>query len=276
MSKVSVFEHGWIDLVFEGRNQEYGAYQLRKQDPKTTMLALFTGIGVMVLLVSIPMLINRFNPIAPIADGELELPTQTAIEIEAYKLPETPKPKPATEQPAAAAPQTNVATVEFRPMEATSEPVAPTVTSQDLVNALPASVTTEGNGTGPTLGPVGPATSGTGTSPSGTSTAPGGIETFVDVAPQYPGGLSEFYKEVARKFDTSDLQNVTTIKLLVYFVVEPDGTLSGIKAVRDPGQGMGTEAVRVLKSLKAKWKPGIKGGKAVRTAYNMPITIKVN
>lgn len=275
MSKVSVFENGWIDLVFEGRNQEYGAYQLRKQDPKTTILALVSGIGLVVTLITIPFLINRFGKET---SDVISCPFPDPITpIELIELPKTPEtPKPQIEQPAAAAPQTNVPTVEFRPMVATSEPVAPTVSSQDLVNSLPANVTTEGNGTGPSLGPVGTAPSGNGTSFSGTSNTPGEIETFVDVAPQYPGGLAEFYKEVAKKFDTSDLQNVATIKVLVYFVVEPDGTLSNIKAVRDPGQGMGTEAVRVLKSLKAKWKPGMKGGKAVRTAYNMPITIKVN
>ncbi|MCR5861861.1 hypothetical protein LRS05_06785 [Flavobacterium sp. J372] len=41
MPKVSVFERGWIDLVFEGRNKAYGAYQLRKDDGKTTMKAFF-------------------------------------------------------------------------------------------------------------------------------------------------------------------------------------------------------------------------------------------
>ena len=65
MSKVSVFDQAWIDLVFEGRNKDYGAYQLRKQDPKTTMIALFSGIALIGLLISIPVLINYFKPVEP-------------------------------------------------------------------------------------------------------------------------------------------------------------------------------------------------------------------
>ncbi len=42
MSKLSIYENSWLDLVFEGRNKEYGAYQLRQQNPKTTLKALFS------------------------------------------------------------------------------------------------------------------------------------------------------------------------------------------------------------------------------------------
>lgn len=276
MSKVSVFDHGWIDLVFEGRNQEYGAYQLRKQDPKTTMLALFTGIGVMVLLVSIPLIINRFNPPDIVPDAHTDTAGLVVIEIETPAI-ELPKPKPVTEQPAGAAAQSNVPTVEFRPVEATSQPVTTTLTTEILTNTQPAGVTTAGTGTEPSIGTIGTSTSGTGTSPVAAS-GPGGVENManVDVVPEYPGGLDAFRKDVANKFKAPDIENLSVIKVLVSFVVETDGTLSNIKATRDPGYGMGTEAVRVLKSLKAKWKPGMKGGKAVRTAYNLPITVKIN
>jgi protein TonB len=127
------------------------------------------------------------------------------------------------------------------------------------------------------MGPVGPASSGTGTSPTATSsTGSGPIEIVVDVTPEYPGGLDAFRRDVANRFKTPDVENLSVIKVLVSFVVEPDGTLSNIKATRDPGYGLGAEAVRVLKSLKAKWKPGMKDGKAVRTAYSLPITVKIN
>ncbi|MBC8645308.1 energy transducer TonB [Flavobacterium lindanitolerans] len=65
------------------------------------------------------------------------------------------------------------------------------------------------------------------------------------------------------------------MKVFVYFVVEKDGTLTNIKVVRDPGYGLGAEAIRVLKSIKTKWKPGIQNDKPVRTAYNLPITVEI-
>ncbi|MCO6146801.1 energy transducer TonB [Flavobacterium sp. NRK1] len=278
MSKVSVFDHGWIDLVFEGRNQNYGAYQLRKQDSKTTILAFFAGLGVIALLVGIPAIASRLKPL-PIPDEltGVEI-TPTTIEVEPFKMPETPKPKPEpiVEEPAApaAAPaQSNVPTIELRPFTATSEPTPTLPTTSDFENAVPAANSTQGTSTQISLTP------GTGTSLTSTTTTTAGtgdaIETFVDVAPLYPGGLKEFYKDVADRFRTPDIET-STVKVLVSFVVETDGTLSNIKATRDPGYGLGAEAVRVLKSLKATWKPGMKGGKAVRTAYSLPITVKTH
>lgn len=276
MSKVSVFDHGWIDLVFEGRNQEYGAYQLRKQDSKTTILAFFTGVGIMALLVSIPMIINYLRPQDIIPDVPSDPGGLVIVEIEQPVL-ELPKPKPTVEEPAGAAAQSNVSTTEFKPLAPTTDPVTTTITTQQLITSPPAAATTEGTGTGPSIGPVGPASSGTGPSPAATSsTGSGPIEIVVDVTPEYPGGLDAFRRDVANKFKTPDIENLSVIKVLVSFVVEPDGTLSNIKATRDPGYGLGTEAVRVLKSLKTKWKPGMKGGKAVRTAYSLPITVKIN
>ena len=41
MSKLSIYETGWINLVFQDRSKEYGAYQLRQESTKTTLIALF-------------------------------------------------------------------------------------------------------------------------------------------------------------------------------------------------------------------------------------------
>lgn len=277
MSKVSVFDHGWIDLVFEGRNQQYGAYQLRKQDAQTTIKAFFTGIGILLLLVGIPAIANYLKPvvIAPetIVDSITPVDLSDPIEI---PVPPVAKPEPIASEPAAPAAQSVTPTTELKPLVATSEPTPDLPTTSDFDNAPPAAATTAGTGTQISLNP-GTATSGTGTYTGPTAGGgEGAIENFVDVAPLYPGGLSEFYKDVANKFRTPEVANATTMKVYVSFVVEPDGTLSNIKATKDPGYGMGAEAVRVLKSLKAKWTPGKKGGRTVRTAYNLPITVKVH
>lgn len=277
MSKVSVFEHGWIDLVFEGRNQQYGAYQLRKQDAQTTVKAFFTGLGIMLLLVGIPAVSNYLKPL-PLIDESFKNPITPVDLADPFKVTEPPavKPDPIVEEPAGPAVQSNTPTTEFKPLVATSGPTTDLPTTDDFAKAPPAGETTLGEGTQISLNPgtavTGPSTL-TGT---GNTTGEGVIENVVDVAPIYPGGLSEFYKDVANRFRTPEVANATIMKVYVSFVVEPDGTLSNIKALRDPGYGMGAEAIRVLKSLKAKWTPGKKAGRAVRTAYNLPITVKVN
>jgi protein TonB len=52
--------------------------------------------------------------------------------------------------------------------------------------------------------------------------------------------------------------------------------MTDIKVIKDPGYGMGKEAIRVLKSLKTKWTPGIINSKPVRTSYNLPISVVMN
>ncbi len=59
-------------------------------------------------------------------------------------------------------------------------------------------------------------------------------------------------------------------RVYVQFIVEPDGSLSNIKAVHGPGHGSSEEAIRVL-SMSPKWNPGMQNGKAVRVAYTVPI-----
>lgn len=275
MSKVSIVDQGWIDLVFEGRNKDYGAYQLRRDDSKTTAIALVSGISLMCALVAIPATINYFKDEAIVTDSSITLPETTVlVDIEPLTIEQ---PKPAVTKPAGGT-TSSQPTVAYTTLVATSDPTPTDIPDTNTVlNTNAGSTTSLGDpngtltGTAPTGTPPG---AGTGIAPTGGDG--GTIETFVDVAPQFPGGIQEFYDKIITKFRTPEVNDTKTLKVYVSFVVEIDGSLTAIKASRDPGYGMGAEAVRVLKSITTKWKPGMKNGKAVRTAYNLPITIKVH
>lgn len=277
MSKVSVFDRGWIDLVFEGRNKSYGAYQLRRDDSKTTMIALFTGIALLFAAVSIPVAVNylkKDTAVMPAPEGTIVL---TEI-MPPVAEPPKPEPAPQQQQQATAAPASSTPTVKFTPPVVTQTAPADLPTIDDFDNANPGSSDNPGDSQAAIV--IGPSGTDEGT-PGGTGTAPEGHEGPVlpgtlDVAPAFPGGLEAFYKKVGREFDTPETLTKTTLKVFVTFVVEKDGTMTGIKALNDPGHGIGREAVRVLKSIKAKWKPGIKCGKPVRTAYTLPIIVNAN
>ena len=86
MSNVSIYEKNWIDLVFEGKNQEYGAYQLRKENSKTTLLSLFYGT----------LLVGGFIASFVIFNLKSDVPVTTPTEIidelirvTTFKIPET-------------------------------------------------------------------------------------------------------------------------------------------------------------------------------------------
>lgn len=286
MSKVSVFDQGWIDLVFEGRNKAYGAYKLRQEQSKTTIVAFITGVGLILALVSIPSVINYFNPQEAIVSDNSgpTLIEPKFIDENIYKIPEESKPEPAKpepiiEEPAAAAPRTPEPTIRFRPVEAVSTPVVSEVpTTEEVIATQTSSVTSEGDGSGnfstDVTSPTGVESgTGTGTDPNGTGEAVN--LAILDEAPSFPGGIDKFYKKVGQEFNAPETGSATTLKVYVSFVVEKDGSMSNIKVLRDPGYGAGKEAIRVLKSIKTKWKPGKMKGNSVRTAYNLPITINI-
>ena len=95
----------------------------------------------------------------------------------------------------------------------------------------------------------------------------------IEVKPEFPGGVQAFYKFIAANYRSPDVAGLQG-KIFVSFVVDKDGSLTDIKAVRDIGYGTGLEAVRVF-SLSPKWKPAMQNGEAVRCSYLIPITINV-
>lgn len=97
--------------------------------------------------------------------------------------------------------------------------------------------------------------------------------TEVEILPNYPGGIRQFYDYVKANFKKSDADKNTTAKIIVSFIVEKDGSLSTIKILRSPNATLGTETTRVLEAS-PKWIPGEMNGEKVRVQYSLPIQIK--
>lgn len=93
----------------------------------------------------------------------------------------------------------------------------------------------------------------------------------IDVRPEYPGGMSEFYLYIQKNYKVPYVKGLTG-KVLVSFVVEKDGSITDIKVLKDLGYGTGDEAVRILKNCK-KWSPGEQNGAKVRCSYVLPINL---
>lgn len=62
MSKLSLYQTSWINLIFQDKNKEYGAYQLCQESAKTSLTALFMGLLFSVAVVAVPLIISYFNP----------------------------------------------------------------------------------------------------------------------------------------------------------------------------------------------------------------------
>jgi beta-lactamase regulating signal transducer with metallopeptidase domain len=100
------------------------------------------------------------------------------------------------------------------------------------------------------------------------------LDTTSVKEPQFPGGINQFYMFVGKNFKIPAELSKKQLdgKLTMEFMVEKDGSLSEIKAVKDLGYGLADEAIRVLK-LSPKWIPASENGQPVRVSYTLPITI---
>jgi periplasmic protein TonB len=269
MKNVSIFEKKWIDLVFEGKNKMYGAYQLREENSKTTVIAFFYGLTFLVSVTGLGLLLSSFRDkpaphVVPAADTP---PIIVTLIHRNEKKPEILKP---------AAQRTKKTAAVLDKILKNPVIVAPEKAENNLVKTTAANnVPTSENGE------IGTANMPAGTGGGGTEVAEIKDNTTIvttnllDKQPNFPGGMEKFYAFVGKNYKTPDVELETTIKVYVSFVIEPDGSMSNIKVVRDPGYGFGKEAIRVLTALKTKWEAGVLDGVKVRTAYNLPISVKV-
>ncbi|MGM8361275.1 energy transducer TonB [Flavobacterium sp. ARAG 55.4] len=281
MSQHSLYESNWINLVFENRNKEYGAFQLRQQTTRTSFNALFIGVLVCATLIILPNLLLHPKHIE--ADTTTDW-TETIIQLQdIYQAEEQAPAAPALPEIQQQAPTEAIETRQLidpivvstseapADVEYTLEKSNPIDTTKDGVNATGLSA---GTGEGVLNGSSEGAGIGTGTSNSNGNELI--INEVLDKKPQFPGGIEKFYRYVGNNFRSPMLDETKNVRIFVSFVVEKDGSMSNIKVLNKPGQGLEKEAIRVLQSIKTKWSPGILNAKPVRTTYNLPIVVQIN
>ncbi|MEP7093457.1 MAG: energy transducer TonB [Flavobacterium sp.] len=273
MSKLSIYETKWTDLVFENKNKEYGAYQLRQESSKNSITALFTSLLIIAALGSGSMLISKFTTSSSITENIPKIDEVIRpVHLDQLVRPETEEAVAPPVQEQQAVTQVTDASQLINPVVAPTEQavqnIAPNTENTPVVNNANA-----GTGTAVNVLPTTGGGSGQSLAPSTTTNEPV-LTTALDKLPEFPGGMSKFYTYVGNNFNKPELDADRTMRVYVSFVIEKDGSMTDIIVKNDPGYGLGKEAVRVLKSLRTKWTPGILDGKAVRTAYNLPITIK--
>jgi periplasmic protein TonB len=269
MSKLNINKNEWLELVFEGKNKANGAYQLRQEDGRTTVKAFLISLLFLGSLVGLGALFSSFttkNTVPAIPNGPI-------IHVTDVVLPpkKDPTEKVIPKGTAKKVEKTTDLTENIRVVKKEEAPETPITKTIDVGVIKDPTAEPGGDGKGTPKG--------SNVLPTTTTAEPAvDITTIMDPAsvdknPLFPG---DFSKEIAKKFVAPDMEEDKILKVFVYFVVERDGTISNIKVARDPGYGMGAEAIRVLKAIKTKWEPGMFKGQAVRTSFSLPITIKVD
>lgn len=98
----------------------------------------------------------------------------------------------------------------------------------------------------------------------------------VEVMPQFPGGQIAMLQYLMKniKYPEQAMKERIQGRVTVSFIIEKDGSISDVKAVRSVHPLLDKEAVRMVKSM-PKWSPGKNNGKPVRVRFNLPVMFKL-
>ncbi|MEO3403845.1 TonB family protein [Mucilaginibacter sp. CAU 1740] len=266
-SKLDILKQEWIDVVFNSRNKNYGAYELRRDNSKNTLRALMIAVALFVFIISLPTIINKLKGLIPKAPEKVKI--TDVVLLPPPPVDQTKKPPPPPPEP----PKPKVDQVRFpppivKPDNEVKEKDPPTV--KELAVADPGQKDQKGD----------PNADIRIDEPVGNSDVkqvveadPNQIFTSVEQVPEFAGGLEKFGAYLSKniRYPAVARENNVQGRVICTFVVERDGSLTDIKVVRGIGSGCDEEAIRVLKNS-PKWKPGIQNGRPVRVQYSVPIS----
>jgi len=261
------------DIVFEGRNKSYGAYQLRKGYNSTMQRSLLLGVTFFLLIMLLPNLYARLVP-EPERD---DIGFQVELITVDVKPEVTPPPVPV--EPPKAEPQPNTVkspSFDVLPDNMVVEEATPP-TVDDLEHALPGEKTIEGNSDMMDIvPPAAEAPAGKGKAVEAEAPKE---ETFlvVEQAPAYLGGnaaMAEFLRKNLKYPSQASRANIQG-RVFVSFIVGSDGKIEDVKTLKGIGFGCDEEAERVIK-LMPNWKAGRQSGNPVRVRFNLPIVFQLD
>lgn len=261
------------EIVFEGRNKEYGAYFLRKNYSKYLTRSSLIGIAIFSGAILAAWGFNKF--------GGKEEENLQAVEIDLSKLkeekqeekkPDIPPPPPPPEQK-----QPEVAQIKFLPPEPKADDEVkeedPPPKVEEVEKAVISNVTKEGTETDEIAAPPPPADEGVGKPAEVEQPKEEEIFTTVEQNPEFPGGIKELYKYINSniKYPSAAQRANISGKVFVKFVVEKDGSVGEVQILKGIGFGCDEESSRVIKSL-PKFSPGKQNGRNVRVWYTLPVS----
>ena len=281
MAKIDLYDPKWVDMVFAGKNKEYGAYQLRKGTSGRNIKALL-------ILVIAAALVGGFlawkvieqkqaeEQQAYMEAMELAKLQQQAKKEEKKKEPVKPKIEPKKEIPVARETQKFTAPVikkdelvkeenQVKQMDKLDEKVA--VGTENKEGVKDRTIESVRNEIAVAAPPPPPAPK------PEVSTK---VFDVVEEMPSFPGGNGALMSYLASniKYPVVAQENGVQGRVIVSFVVERDGSISDVKVARSVDPSLDREAQRVVKSM-PKWKPGKQNGSAVRVKYTVPVVFRL-
>ena len=273
MSKIDLIDNGWVDLVFEGRNKAYGAYQLRKN----TGVRNVWSIIIMVALAALIGIIVGVNAIIE-ANSKEEISAEVELSQIAKKEVKVEKKAPVKIEEAKPVEKVKSSVKFVPPVIKKDNEVKPEeeLKSQDDLNKTNTAIGSfDVKGNDDAAGEVLKAKEVI-AQPEPPKEEETKVFDVVEQMPSFPGGQAALMSYLSNniKYPQIAMENGVQGRVVCTFVVERDGSITDIRVVRGVDPSLDKEAIRVLKSM-PHWIPGKQNGSAVRVKYTVPVTFKL-
>lgn len=269
----------WCDLVFEGKNKEYGAYEMRQAASNRHISAFVITFVALALLILGPALLEKTGITSSRLEGTTEANVISVIEtIDKEETPiDIPESKPlppppedirkalAHNPPTIVENSTNTEGQEMLSVDELNKDKSFMISSKTFLEG-----STKGIDPGDILGEIGGTPGGTGVKDEGPVLIP-------DVPAQFLGGEVELMRFLRDKIKYPVVAAEAGIegKTIIRFVVSKDGSISNVEVLRGADPSLDKEAVRVVKSM-PPWVPAMKDGKKVNAYFTLPVTFKLS
>lgn len=261
----SVVDDSRNDIVFEGRNQAYGAYDLRRRYNWTVTIILASMIGALALGMGVKVLLGL--------KGD-EVEKAPVLDMTTIDLTPPPADKNEPPPPPPPPPPPVMETVKFVPPVIKDDAIEtdPPPPQEKIADTQVSTVTQEGDGDAVVVPNEGPTGNGV-----IEEKAPE-IFTVVEEMPEFPGGPMEMMKYIQKNIQYPQMAKEAGLsgKCFLKFVVNGNGNISDVQVLKGvPGcQECDKEAIRVVKSM-PNWKPGKQNGRSVPVFFNLPINFQL-
>jgi protein TonB len=274
----TLFPASFDDLVFEGRNQAYGAYQLRQAYNGHVRLAIALMMGLCALLLLGGKAWQYWHPVAAVGQTVKATPIPVIPPTYVMEPPKAIEHAEPSIPHQAAAPTPHVA-VNTPTHVVKDELAAPKLAEvQTTVDVPPGLTTTESATSSTDVGSSGG--KGTGETNTGsdteTSSAVVGPYVVVEKMPEFAGGADALMKYLRShlRYPSAALAAQAEGRVFVSFVVQADGTIADIGILKGLGYGLDEEAQRVVRQMPT-WTPGKQNNHAVPVKFTLPITFRI-
>lgn len=264
MKNTEIYSEEWCEMVFEGKNHEYGAYELRKNYVKRHIIAALLSSTLVTMVIGSPIIINK------VIHSKVKPKMEESIIISDFILN---KPEKNIEKLAFKEPEKILNTIKsVAPIISDIDDANDDMTPQDVLlndKRVIANVTIDNQSNDPDAKIF---------NDKIIVAEPIEIKTYIIVSqmPVFPGGEEELYNYLRTymKYPRNALQ--LNINGIVYtsFIINQSGNIEDIKILRGIGGGCDEEALRVLREM-PKWNPGKQNGVAVNVRLNLPINFEL-